>query len=155
MFNAFAIEVQGLLDGTRELLKDERKTLTRRIGQLERQLVGRRAERDENAADRLRMKLRREAKLRRGIRPNIVRPAQLNAKLAKVERRLDANVPGICFGTHRLLRQQVSAARRHGCPCSGAGWLPRPPATCKENGDSRVTALCNVHAAYRGVVRER
>jgi hypothetical protein len=30
----------------------------------------------------------------------------VNTQLAKVEYRLEANVPGICFGTRRLFRQQ-------------------------------------------------
>ncbi|HKR40417.1 MAG TPA: hypothetical protein VJU59_12185 [Paraburkholderia sp.] len=31
---------------------------------------------------------------------------RLRAKLARVEQRLEAHVPGICFGTRKLFRQQ-------------------------------------------------
>ncbi len=106
MFNALAIELQGLIDGTRELLKDERKDLNRGIRRLERQLATRQAQLDEIAADRLRLKPQREAKLRRTTHQSGIRLMRLRARLARVEQRLDSNVPGICFGTRKLFRQQ-------------------------------------------------
>ena len=106
MFNAIAIELQGLIDGTRELLREERRDLANSIRRLERQLATRRAQLDEIAADRLRLKPQREAKLRRTAHQNGVRLMKLTAKLARVEQRLEANVPGICFGTRKLFRQQ-------------------------------------------------
>lgn len=106
MFNAIAIELQGLIDGTRELLRAERKDLVKGILRLERQLAVRRAQLKEIDADRLRLKPQREAKLRRTVHQNRIRLARLKAQLARVERRLERNVPGICFGTRKLFRQQ-------------------------------------------------
>ncbi|NIE63125.1 transposase [Burkholderia sp. Ax-1719] len=106
MFNAMAIELQGLIDGTRELLKEERRSLQGGIGRLERQYRTRKTQLDEIAADRLRLKPLREAKLRRTVHQNTCRLERLNARLTKVEQRLEANVPGICFGTRKLFGQQ-------------------------------------------------
>jgi hypothetical protein len=55
MFNAMAIDLQGLLDGTRELLDAERKDLFRAIGRQQRQLDECRKRLAEIVADRLRM----------------------------------------------------------------------------------------------------
>ncbi|WP_242540284.1 transposase [Trinickia mobilis] len=106
MFNAIAIELQGLLDSARELLGAERKDLLKAIRRQQGQLDARRERLAEIAADRLRMHPQREAKLRHTVRRNGVALARLQAKLVRVERRLAANVPGICFGTRKLFSQQ-------------------------------------------------
>ncbi|MGB8416417.1 transposase [Paraburkholderia sp.] len=106
MFNAMAIELQGLIDGTRELLDDERRSLEKGIRRQAAQLSARRKQLAEIEADRLRMKPGREAKLRRTAHQNVISLARLEAKLRKVEARLAANVPGICFGTRKLFKQQ-------------------------------------------------
>ena len=117
MFNAIAVELQGLLDGTRELLKTEREDLLKAIRRQQRQLDTRRARLAEIDADRLRMHPQREAKLRHTTHRNGLALARLRAKLARVERRLAANVPGICFGTRKLFAQQhrlaLSGFRNH------------------------------------------
>jgi IS605 OrfB family transposase len=106
MFNAIAIDLQGLLDGTRELLDKERKDLLKAIRGQQRQLDTRRARIADIDADRLRMHPQREAKLRHTTHRNGLALTRLQAKLARVERRLAANVPGICFGTRKLFAQQ-------------------------------------------------
>ncbi|HKR40424.1 MAG TPA: transposase [Paraburkholderia sp.] len=111
MFNAIAIDLQGLLDGTRELLVSERKDLLKAIRNQQGQLDTRRARLDEIEADRLRMNPQRVAKLRHTVHRNGVALSRLQAKLARVERRLAANVPGICFGTRKLFGQQYHLAQ--------------------------------------------
>jgi hypothetical protein len=106
MFNAMAIELQGIIDGTRELLNEERRSLEKGIRRQEAQLSARRKQLAEIDADRLRMKPEREAKLRRMTHQNATSLVRLESKLRKVEARLVADVPGICFGTRRLFRQQ-------------------------------------------------
>ncbi|WP_100216069.1 IS200/IS605 family element transposase accessory protein TnpB [Paraburkholderia hospita] len=106
MFNAMAIELQGLIDGTREMLVAERKSLRNGIRQLEKQLAVRRIRLEALAEDRLRMSPQREAKLRRTTHLNALRLSKLTARLAGVEHRLAGNVPGICFGSRKLFRQQ-------------------------------------------------
>jgi hypothetical protein len=106
MFNALAIELQGLMDLTRELLKEECKGLRRVIRSLERQLATRGAQLEEVAANRLRLKRASKAKLRRRTHQNARRLEKLTSKHAKVGHRLHANAPGICFGTRKLFRQQ-------------------------------------------------
>lgn len=77
MFNAMAIEVQGLIDGVREreLLTVERKDLAKSIRRPEPQLAGRQGRLEAIAADRLRMNPQREAKLRRTTHQKATRPA--------------------------------------------------------------------------------
>jgi IS605 OrfB family transposase len=106
MFNAIAIELQGLLDGTRELLGAERKNLLKAIRRQQGLLDARRERLAEIAVDRLRMHPPREAKLRHTVHHNGAALARLQAKLVRVERRLAANVPGICFGTRKHFSQQ-------------------------------------------------
>jgi hypothetical protein len=52
------------------------------------------------------MKPAREAKLRHTVHRNGVPLSRLGARLVRIESRLAANVPGICFGTRKLFRQQ-------------------------------------------------
>jgi hypothetical protein len=106
MFNAMAIELQGLIDGTCELLGEARRSLGKGIRRVDAQLGARRRQLAEIDADRLRMKPRREAKLRRRTHQNVLSLARLESKLRRVEARLAANVLGICFGTRKLFKQQ-------------------------------------------------
>ncbi len=106
LFNALACDLQGLLDGTRELLKDQRKDLTKALARQKKQLATRREHLAEVASDRLRMAPARLHKLKRQAHANTVAMARLESKLKTVETRLAAKVPGICFGTGKLFRQQ-------------------------------------------------
>lgn len=60
----------------------------------------------EIEADSLRMEPQREAKLHRMTHQNARSLTHLESKLRKIEARLAANVPGICFGTRKLFGQQ-------------------------------------------------
>ncbi|MFP3555514.1 hypothetical protein SB861_33095 [Paraburkholderia sp. SIMBA_049] len=73
---------------------------------MECQLATHRAQLDEIAADRLRLKPQREAKLRHTAPQRGIQLKRLRASLARVGQRLDSNAPGICFGTHKLFGQQ-------------------------------------------------
>ncbi|KAA1004041.1 hypothetical protein FVF58_33405 [Paraburkholderia panacisoli] len=117
MLNVIAIELQGLLDGTRELLGAERKDLLKAIHRQQGQLDARRGRLAEIAADRRRMHPQREAKLRHTVHHNGVALARLLAKLARIGRRLATNVLGICCGTRKLFARQhhlaLSGFRNH------------------------------------------
>ena len=106
LFNALACDLQGTLDGTRELLKEGRKDLNRALARQKKQLATRRERLQEVARDRLRMAPARLHKLKRQAYANTVAMARLESKLKEVETRLTAKVPGICFGTGKLFRQQ-------------------------------------------------
>ena len=106
MFNAIAIDLQGNIDSTCELLAEERKSLSQGIAHMESQLDARRAQFARIDADHLRMKLQREAKLRARAHQNAVTLARRKSKRRKTEARLVVNVPGICFGTRKRVGQQ-------------------------------------------------
>ena len=110
LFNALACDLQGMLDGTRELLKERRKDLNKALARQKKQLTTRRDRLQEVAKDRLRMAPACLHKLKRQAYTNTVAVARLESKLKEVETRLAANVPGICFGTGKLFRQQFHLA---------------------------------------------
>lgn len=56
LFNALACDLQGLLDGTREVLKERRKDLTKALARQKKQLATRGQRLAEAAKDRLRMR---------------------------------------------------------------------------------------------------
>lgn len=106
LFNAMANDLQRQLDGTRTHLKEHRKDLTKALASQKRQLAARRERLQKVAEDLLRMAPTRLDKLRRLAHTNIVKIARLESKLRMVEKRLAANVPGICFGSRKLFKQQ-------------------------------------------------
>jgi len=106
LFSAIACDLQGLMDGTRELLKERRKDLMKALARQKQQLATRRERLAEVAHDRLRMAPARLNKLKRQAHANTVAIARLESKLKAVGVRLAAKVPGICFGTGKLFRQQ-------------------------------------------------
>lgn len=106
LFNALACDVQGQIDGTRELLKERRRDLTKALARQKKQLTTRREQLAEVAMDRLRMAPARLQKRKRQAHANTVAMARLESKIMAVEARLAAKVPGVCFGTGQLFRQQ-------------------------------------------------
>ncbi|PMX91547.1 hypothetical protein, partial [Pseudomonas sp. GW460-13] len=70
LFNALACDVQGQIDGTRELLKDRRKDLTKALARQRKQLTTRQERLAEVARDRLRMAPARLQKLKRQAHAN-------------------------------------------------------------------------------------
>jgi IS605 OrfB family transposase len=108
MFNAMAIELDGLIASTRRLLVEEIRDLKKGLRRQQTELGSRRRQLAEVSAGRLRMQPQRESKLRRMIHRNVTCIEWLSSKLAKVEKRLESNVPGICFGTRKRFRQQYN-----------------------------------------------
>lgn len=150
VFDAMAIELQGLIDGMRKLLVSERKSLRNGIRQLEKQLTVRRIRLEALAEDRLRMLPQRKAKLRLTTHQNALRLSKLTVRLVRVECRLAGNVPGICFGSRKLFRQQ------HHLELTGFGsreaWLRQWQSSCSHQiffvGSKDETAgnqLCQLH----------
>jgi IS605 OrfB family transposase len=105
-FNAMAVDVQGAIDAVRELLKEEKKTLQKAIARRERQQKERYKALLDIAGDRVRYAPAREAKLRSSIHDGNCKLQRLKSRFDRIRRRIDANVPGICFGSRKLFRKQ-------------------------------------------------
>ncbi|WP_052426912.1 hypothetical protein [Paraburkholderia terrae] len=106
LFNALAIEVQGSIDSVRELLKNYEKELQQAIARTRALLKKRSAQRLDIEEDRLRCSSAREARIRKSIYKANCKLQKLKSKLDKVKQRLEANVPGICFGSRKLFKKQ-------------------------------------------------
>ena len=101
-FNAIAVDLQGIIDATKELLKLEEKKLSKAIkskkGMLKRSQT---LIKDVNEGKKkLRKKSLKALKRRLYQLPKDIQRCQ--AKLKKTSHRLKSNVPGICFGTRKL-----------------------------------------------------
>ena len=110
LFNALAVELQGLIDGTRELLKadlaDTKKAISRTQAALKKSdalqalLASGEAVCTKEAYRRhTRLLAKRRCKLHK-----------LQAKLPRLVARLSAHVPGIGFGSRKLFKQQYHLA---------------------------------------------
>ena len=108
MFNAMAVDVQGGIDSVRELLKAEKKELQTTIARHEKQKKKRYSQLLELAEDRVRYAPAREARLRKSVHVSNCKLQASKSKLDKINRRLAANVPGICFGSRKLFKQQYT-----------------------------------------------
>ena len=137
-FNGLANDVQGTIDGTRELLSAHRKDLVQSTRSLERRLTTLADKFDEIREGRKAVETKtflRWRTLQGNLRRKLTRAKQ---KLSKVERRLTANVPGIGFGSRKLFKKQYDlkengyrnrqawladwrAARAHQCFFLGSG----------------------------------
>ena len=105
-FNAIAIELQGLIDGTRELLKLKQEELKKkhkagaakykRAVSLTKQVEG----------GKKVISVRQKASMEKTLQYDPAKLEKLEKKLEEVEKRLKANVPGICFGTKKLFNAQ-------------------------------------------------
>lgn len=110
LFNALAVELQGIIDGTRELLKlkiedthEAIKVSQRALKKIEDKLAAVAAKKvalTRQAYDKL---IRQAAKRRRKLH-------LLAQKLPRLQERLVANVPGICFGSRKLFAKQYHLA---------------------------------------------
>jgi len=105
-FNALRSELGGLINGTRELLKNERKELEQRIRKYGQRRAASGAKLTEVANHTLRMSPAAHAKLGQQHHYSCQRLDKLKSKLLRVKSRLAANVPGICFGSRKLFQQQ-------------------------------------------------
>ena len=110
-FNALASEVDALVKSVTELLKAEQKELLLREAKLKKQakvqeamlmkwlearVLNHAGELDNRQADKLLYCMGRTAQSF----------AKVEKRLPEVQAQLAANVPAICFGTHKLFRQQ-------------------------------------------------
>lgn len=118
-YNAMRIELEGKISSTIELLKNCKQDLERNIKKTKRTLA--QIEKNIKAQEKLRDKIihSKNAKVReagfncekfdrykkRKYQQNLRLTSQEN-KLASVTKRLEANVPGICFGSRKLFKQQ-------------------------------------------------
>ncbi|CAG9222027.1 Exonuclease SbcC [Paraburkholderia caribensis] len=135
MCNAIAIDLQGLLDGTRELLDTERKELLKAIRRQQRQLDTRQARLADIDADRLRMRPPREAKLRHTTHRNGLALTRLQARQGQGR----ASARGQC-ARHLLWHSQ--AVRPAASPRTGMmrGWAPsRTAAHIRSSSSARRT----------------
>lgn len=125
-FNAMRIELQGKIVSTVELLKLRKKELQGGIGSIKRSI-----KKIEKALDDLEKEQRggkpdvptprllaaaakrakREETLRRQVFNKKRRLTSLTEKLKRVDARLKAPVPGICFGSRKLFNQQFHLAQ--------------------------------------------
>lgn len=137
-FNGLANDLQGTLDGTRELLKQRRKDLSNDISSYERRLKKLEDAFDEIRAKRKAVETKTYLKWR-ALQGNLRRRlTRARHKLTAVEQRLAATVPGIGFGSRKLFRKQYHleesgyashedwladwrAARAHQCFFLGSG----------------------------------
>ena len=105
-FNAIAIELQGLIDGTRELLKLKREELKKKhkagVAKYKRAVS---LKKQVDAGKKV-ISVRQKASMEKTLKYEPARLKKLEKKLEVVEKRLKANVPGICFGTRKLFNTQ-------------------------------------------------
>lgn len=137
-FNGLANDLQGTMDGTRELLKARENDLKRSIAMGERRLEKLADDFEAVRLDRKRVTKNTYQKWQ-GLQGNLnYKLTRARQKLGIVQKRLAANVPGIGFGSRKLFKQQYHleengyashnewladwrAARAHQCFFLGSG----------------------------------
>ena len=109
-FNALASEVDALVKSVTELLKAEQKELLLREAKLKNQVKAQEAmllKWLENSSANLSNVLDSQgARLLYRLSKTAHSMEKLEKRLPEVQLQLEANVPAICFGTHKLFRQQ-------------------------------------------------
>ena len=105
-FNAIAIELQGLIDGTRELLKLRQEELKKKLkaGTAKHKRAVRLNKQVEGGKKAI--SVRQKVSMEKTLMYEPANLTKLEKKLEEVEKRLKANVPGICFGTRKLFNAQ-------------------------------------------------
>lgn len=106
LFNALAVELQGLLDGTRELLKANLSDARDALAATRRALKGLETRMDKVQAGKLTHSKAAYARLERQIAKRRRKIHKLEHKLPQLQARLAANVPGIGFGSRKLFAKQ-------------------------------------------------
>lgn len=105
-YNALRISLQGKITGTVELLTERKKDLTRQLANVRRALKRLARKFDEIRYKTREVPRKRYEQMRRERFNKTQREASLERKLEEVNERLAAPVPGICFGSRKLFRQQ-------------------------------------------------
>ncbi len=105
-FNALAIDLQGQIDATKELLKLEKQRLTKSIKSKKARMKRDKAKMLEVKAETLGLKKKVLIALKRRLYQTPKSIAKLERKLKGINHRLKANVPGICFGSRKLFNAQ-------------------------------------------------
>jgi IS605 OrfB family transposase len=107
LFNALAIELQGVMDGTRELLKESKKDTQRQITST-RAALRKSDAIDTKLADGTLKFTKKEGYVRHIRRAGKLRLrlTKLLLKLPRILERLAAKVPGIGFGSRKLFKKQ-------------------------------------------------
>lgn len=105
-FNALAVEVQGMIDGTRELLKSDKNDLPRNIKAKKSALKRAQEKMTKVNAGTLKLTQRKLTELKQRLYNLPKRIGKLEAKLKRTQARLAANAPGICFGSRKLFKAQ-------------------------------------------------
>ena len=107
-FNALAVELQGLIDGVRELLKERVGTLERAVRLNKGRLYRAEAlEKDSvKKAKRFQRNPKKEEAFNKSLKELPLKIERLKKESEEVRQRLKANVPGVCFGTRKLFNAQ-------------------------------------------------
>ena len=109
-FNALASEVDGLVKAVTELLKSEQKELLLREAKLKKQAKVQEAMLlkwlEDSSDSRWSVLDSQGEKLLYRMSRTAHSMEKLEKRLPEVQLQLEANVPAICFGTHKLFRQQ-------------------------------------------------
>ena len=108
LFNALAVEIQGLTDGTRELLKAKVVDVNQLIKRTQVMLMASSAKLDQVASGKIALTT---TAYKKHIAQNAKRRHKLNRlrlKLPRLQARLSATVPGIGFGSRKLFKQQYN-----------------------------------------------
>ena len=105
-FNALAIEVQGLIDAVKALLVEEEKKLKRRLTKEQNALKAAKERIRKIDKKQLWLLPKKEARLRQRLVALAASIEKIKNRLEDIDRRLKANVPGICFGSRKLFNAQ-------------------------------------------------
>ena len=105
-FNAMAIEVQGIIDGTTVLLEARQKALKDTIKSKKASVRRATAQEKEVAKRKRALSPKKQAALSSRIYHLPLQIARLEKKLTEVKERLAAKAPGICFGSRKLFNAQ-------------------------------------------------
>lgn len=113
-FNALAVEVQGAVDSTCELLKDEAKELANKVVRLKQKVSRLGAELDRGKpgykGKQARLLGKRLRRVRQALFDSQCMQRRREQRLLALKARLASNVPGIAFGSRELFKRQWTMA---------------------------------------------
>lgn len=106
LFNALAIQLQGMVDGTRELLKQSLKNVQKAIKSKSATLKTYQRQSEQVTSGKWLTDPAQQAGRVVKLNKLTAKLKELNLKRDEFSRRLAANVPGICFGSRKLFMKQ-------------------------------------------------